>query len=309
MNYASRLMARSILIQAPAKLNLALSVGALNAQGMHPISSWMVTVDLCDDLHLESLPPESYSLFATIWHKDALRRSEIDWSISKDLVHRAHDRLEMFVGRQLPVKSRLEKRIPVGGGLGGGSSDAAAMLRGLNELFTLSVSADDLRAIAATLGSDVPFLVGGGSALIGGIGEGIETLGAPLELHAVLFFPEVPCPTRAVYKQFDLASATPCLRTNEVRALASSARLDPAAPFNDLAAAAKVIAPAMAEDIEEIEKLAQLPVHVCGSGSSLFTLCTDSMHANALADASTTRLHIPAIAVRATALPPIIPSL
>ncbi len=305
-------MPRSILIQAPAKLNLALSVGALNEHGMHPISSWMVTVDLCDDLHLKPLPAGSYSLFATIWHGDALRRSEIDWSIAKDLVHRAHDRLEMFVGRELPVKSRLEKRIPVGGGLGGGSSDAAAMLRGLNELFALGVSSDDLRKIAATLGSDVPFLIGGGSALIGGTGETIESLGDPPRLHAVLYFPEVPCPTGAVYNEFDAqfkgADRPPQLRPTLVRELASRPHLDAAAPFNDLAVAARVVAPAMAEDMEEIAQLAQLPVHVCGSGSSLFTICSDPMHANALASASRTQLHIPAVAVTTKPLPPIIPS-
>ena len=302
-------MPRSIFIQAPAKLNLALSVGALNAQGMHPISSWMVTTNFYDDLHLETLPAKSFSLFATIWNKDALRRSEIDWSISKDLVHRAHERLEMFVGHELPVKSRLEKRIPVGGGLGGGSSDAAAMLRGLNELFSLGVSTDDLCAIAATLGSDVPFLIEGGSALISGTGEEIESLGAPPELHAVFFFPEVPCPTGAVYKQFDaLSNSASQLRAIHIRALAAQPSLNPNDPFNDLAEAAKIIAPAMAEDMHEIEQLAQLPIHVCGSGSSLFALCTDPMHASALAEASTTRLHIPAVAVQTTALQPMIPN-
>ncbi len=303
-------MPRSIFIQAPAKLNLALSVGALNAQAMHPISSWMVTTNLFDDLYLQILPTKSFSLFATVWHKDALRRSDIDWSISKDLVHRAHDRLEMFVGHELPVKSRLEKRIPVGGGLGGGSSDAAAMLRGLNELFALGVSTDDLCAIAATLGSDVPFLIEGGSAIVSGIGEEIESLGAPPELHAVFFFPEVPCPTGAVYKQFDalsnLAISPAQLRVSHVRMLAAQSTLNPIDPFNDLAEAAKIVAPAMAEDMHEIEQLAQLPIHVCGSGSSLFALCTDPMHASALAEASSTRLHIPAIAVQTTTLQPMI---
>ena len=64
----------------------------------------------------------------------------------------------------------------------------------------------------------------------------------------------------------------------------------------------------MAEDMHEIEQLAQLPIHVCGSGSSLVALCTDSMHASALAEASTTRLHIPAVAVQTTALQPMIPN-
>jgi phosphoribosylanthranilate isomerase len=69
---------------SPAKLNLALSVGRPQASGMHPISSWMVTVDLHDELTVEALEPESLSLYAIVWHADAKRRSEIDWSITKD---------------------------------------------------------------------------------------------------------------------------------------------------------------------------------------------------------------------------------
>ena len=119
---------RTICALAPAKLNLALSVGAPNAQRMHPIASWMVTVSLHDELFLEELQADSLSLYAIIWHKDARRKSEIDWSITKDLAVRAHLAVEAHVGRKLPIKMRLEKRIPVGGGLGGGSSNVGMPL-------------------------------------------------------------------------------------------------------------------------------------------------------------------------------------
>ena len=117
---------------------------------MHPIASWMVTVSLHDELFLEALEPDSFSLYAIIWHKDARRKSEIDWSITKDLAVRAHLAVEEHVGRKLPIKMRLETRIPVGGGLGGGSSNAAAMLRALNELFDLKLSRETLRDIDTT---------------------------------------------------------------------------------------------------------------------------------------------------------------
>jgi 4-diphosphocytidyl-2-C-methyl-D-erythritol kinase len=296
-------MPRSLLVQAPAKLNLALSVGAPDAGGMHPISSWMVTVDLFDDLHLEQLSEGSFSLFATVWHAEARSRSDIEWSISKDLVQRAHAAMEARLGRQLPIKARVEKRIPIGGGLGGGSSDAAAMLRGLNELFDLGLAAAELCEIAAPLGSDVPFLVEGGSALVSGTGDRIESLGAPPALHATLFMPGVVCPTGPVYQEFDRI-ATPQLRASLVRALAMRESLDPDAPFNDLAHSAQCVAPAIAEDMEEIASLVALPVHVCGSGSSLFSICSDPLHAAAVADLVTERLRIPAVAVATTVTPP-----
>lgn len=295
-------MPRSILIQAPAKLNLALSVGPPLPDGMHPISSWMVTVDLFDDLHLERLPDGAFSLFATIWHSEALSRSEIEWPISRDLVHRAHTALEAFTGRELPVKSRVEKRIPVGGGLGGGSSDAAAMLRGLNELFDLGVSSADLRSVAATLGADVPFLIDGGSAIVSGLGESIEPLEAAPDIHATLFFPGVLCPTGPVYREFD-RNTTAELQVARVRGLARRESVPADAPFNDLALAAQRIAPAMADDMEEIRAAIDLPVHVCGSGSSLFVVCSDPLHASAVATHCQSRLHIPALAVSTVPTP------
>jgi len=298
-----RIMSAALFMQAPAKLNLALSVGAPRADGMHPISSWMVTVDLFDDLHLERLPEGSFSLFATVWHRDALRRREIDWSISKDLVNRAHDQLEAFVGRELPVKVRVEKRIPIGGGLGGGSSDAAAMLRAMNALFELHVSDEDLRGLAANIGSDVPFLVSGGSALVGGTGGDIQLLGDPPEVHAVLFFPDVACPTADVYRQFDRCAQVPTVRSEIVASLAARSFIGPADPFNDLAGPAKDVAPSIADDMEEIGVIAERPVHVCGSGSSLFVICSDEMHAQALAAHCTAKLALPAVAVRTCANP------
>ena len=85
-------------------------------------------------------------------------------SSTSSSVSRAVSALEERLGRKLPVQAKLDKRIPVGGGLGGGSSDAAAMLHGLNALFQLGLGPADLAAIGAPLGSDIPFLVHGGSA-------------------------------------------------------------------------------------------------------------------------------------------------
>ena len=296
---------RTICALAPAKLNLALSVGAPNAQRMHPIASWMVTVSLHDELFLEELQADSLSLYAIIWHKDARRKSEIDWSITKDLAVRAHLAVEAHVGRKLPIKMRVEKRIPVGGGLGGGSSNAAAMLRALNELFNLKLSREILRDIAARLGSDVPFLIDGGSAIVTGLGEQLEPAPLPDKLHALLIFPDAACPTGAVYQTLDQLRPHGAVETDRVRALSAMQIIEHDAPFNDLAHPACEVAPKLRGEFEELAELTQRAAHVSGSGSTLFVLVASALEAEILAAAIEKRMGLPVIAVEGIHTPAI----
>ena len=296
---------RTICALAPAKLNLALSVGAPNAQRMHPIASWMVTVSLHDELFLEELQADSLSLYAIIWHKDARRKSEIDWSITKDLAVRAHLAVEAHVGRKLPIKMRVEKRIPVGGGLGGGSSNAAAMLRALNELFNLKLSREILRDIAARLGSDVPFLIDGGSAIVTGLGEQLEPAPLPDKLHALLIFPDAACPTGAVYQTLDQLRPHGAVETDRVRALSAMQIIEHDAPFNDLAHPACEVAPKLRGELEELAELTQRAAHVSGSGSTLFVLVASALEAEILAAAIEKRMGLPVIAVEGIHTPAI----
>ena len=296
---------RTICALAPAKLNLALSVGAPNAQRMHPIASWMVTVSLHDELFLEELQADSLSLYAIIWHKDARRKSEIDWSITKDLAVRAHLAVEAHVGRKLPIKMRLEKRIPVGGGLGGGSSNAAAMLRALNELFNLKLPREILRDIAARLGSDVPFLIDGGSAIVTGLGEQLEPAPLPDKLHALLIFPDAACPTGAVYQTLDQLRPHGAVETDRVRALSAMQIIEHDAPFNDLAYPACEVAPKLRGELEELAELTQRAAHVSGSGSTLFVLVDSALEAEILAAAIEKRMGLPVIAVEGIHTPAI----
>lgn len=291
-------MKSSVRLQAPAKLNLALAVGMPREDRMHPISSWMITVDLYDEVEIVQRSEQELSMFAVQWHDDALQREEIDWPLKKDLAARAHAALEEHVGRPLPVRMRIEKRIPLGSGLGGGSSDAAAVLRGTNELFELGMTNEELAVVAGSIGSDVPFLVHGGSAIVEGCGEQVDRMDDLPELHAVIAMPPIHCSTAAVFGWFD-DICDECDGDHAMRDARDvvSRGVHAEDPFNDLAPAAFRTAPELEESVTRLEHLAERKVHISGSGSSLFVICDEMMHAEALARACNDQLGIPALPV------------
>ena len=288
---------RSLHIKAAAKLNAALSVGPPADDGMHPICSWMLTIDLHDEMTLTPLEPDRLSRYAIMWHDDALQRRDIDWSLTSDLAVRAHQAIERYVGRPLPIQMKLEKRIPLGGGLGGGSSDAAAMLRGLNELFELSIKDEVMEKIAAGLGSDVPFLVRGGSAIVEGTGERLEHLETIPEVHAVLILPETGCATASVYRMLDDMDPT-AVDASAVRSLVRIG-FDTRRLFNDLAEPALEVGVGLRAIRDELAELAGSPVHVSGSGSTLFISCDDAAAATTLSARITTTMGLATIPVSA----------
>jgi len=278
--------------RCPAKLNLALSVGAPRNDGRHPVESWMAAIAFADNLELAESDQESaYEIECDI--VEAPRRFSVDWPLEADLAVRAHQRMEAAAGRPLPVGLHLEKCIPPGGGLGGGSSDAAATMVILNDLFELGMDRAALLALAAELGSDVPFLVstllGDPSALAHGLGEQVEPVPRAAPLHLVLVLPPFGCRTGAVYERFDAhleaGRADPMLERDTVRALAEAQTPDAEALFNDLAAPAMEVEPRLAELAEKLRSEAGRPVHVSGSGAALFMLAGDREEAADLADA------------------------
>lgn len=286
---------------AYAKVNLALAVGPpAQDTGMHPIASWMAPIDLRDDLTITRLETGSLSRYAILWAEDAPRRADIDWPITRDLTVRAHLLLEREAGRKLPMQLRLDKRIPVGGGLGGGSSDAAALMLAARSLFSLDIPDARLAELAAELGSDVAFFLdpdssggksgGGGGyegagpprpALVEGLGDRITRLDRR-DARLLLLLPDFGCPTGPVYRAFDEREPEP-LRDEDIRELASSAVIDPESLFNDLALPAQRVEPRLAELRTRIARRLELPVHVSGSGATMFVVASDESHAIELA--------------------------
>lgn len=274
-------------------MNLALSVGAPEgAKGFHPIASWFAAVDLADEIELTRLSAGAQSEHAVAWAEDAPLPSPIDWPLEKDLGVRAHRLLEEHLGRELPVRVRVRKRIPVGGGLGGGSSDAAAVLSGLDRLFGLGLNRAELIGLSTRLGSDVAFFLDSTSpprrALVRGMGERVDRIvGGMREAgdedrgqRVVLIFPGFGCPTGAVYRAFDEmrgeGGGGGGLREGLVRDLVSVADRLGSVPserlFNDLARAACAVEPRLAALLDRLAALRLGEIHVTGSGSTLFAL-------------------------------------
>lgn len=164
---------------APAKINWTLEVLGRRGDGYHEIRSVMQTIDLCDEISAD----QSYDpIFETAAGKPLA---------PDDLIVRATKALEERVRRALPARIRVEKRIPVASGLGGGSSDAAAVLRLLNRLHDLGLSEIELAEVGASVGSDVPFFVYGGTALVEGRGERVTPLTDAAETWLVIGVPAI----------------------------------------------------------------------------------------------------------------------
>lgn len=280
---------RSVRLQAPAKINLVLAVAPPNpappaGDGLHPIASWMACIDLSDELTVTRLEPDRASRYAILWHDEAPRRSPIDWSVTKDLAVRAHRLLEETIARPLPAQLKLVKRIPVGAGLAGGSSDAAACLLAVNELFDLGLPVTRLRQLASRLGSDVAFFLPAPGepfpppALVEGVGDHLERTpdlatddSSPL---LALILPDFDCATPAVYRAFDEMQPIE-FRARRVRELAFTGIIDPASLFNDLAAPASRVQPRLGELLDAARRITDRPAHVTGSGSGLFLLLNE----------------------------------
>ncbi len=271
----------TINISCPAKINLALSVGAARAEdGMHPICSWMVAVGACDQVVL-SRSSDGHSSFDIGWDSHSPLQQTVDWSLSSDLAFRAHALMEEHVGYALPINAKVSKALPAGAGLGGGSSDAAGMLKGLNDLFALKIDEQALIQLGLRLGSDVGFMVwtmlGRGPAIVSGTGNRIEQApGGEKMINMVLIFPPVQCATREVYRVFDRITDRPCIDEERVRSLAGVWPVAGDALFNDLAEAAFVVQPKLREVREQVRDVTGMNVYLSGSGSAMFVVVQES---------------------------------
>lgn len=179
-----------LYVKAPAKINLTLDVLYKRPDNFHEVEMIMTTVDLADRISLESREDGEIQIIST----DNFVPND-----HRNFAYQAARLIKDTYGIRQGVSITIEKEIPIAAGLAGGSSDAAATLKGLNELWDLGLSIDELAELGAKIGSDVSFCVYGGTALATGRGEKIKELPAPPNCWVVLAKPKIGVSTAEVY--------------------------------------------------------------------------------------------------------------
>ena len=267
-------------MRAPAKLNLHLSVGALRPDGFHDLTTVFQAVGLYDEVTLERA--DALTVTAGGPGADSV---PLD---ATNLAARAVLLLAERTGNDPRVAVHLRKAIPVAGGCAGGSADAAAALVGCDALWGTDQSKDELALLAATLGSDVPFALHGGTALGTGRGERLTPVLGQGSYSWVLALAGVGLSTPAVYAELDRQRETgPVGVVSDPSEVLSALRSgDPMALgnalTNDLQPAALALAPALRPVLDAARSLGALGAVVSGSGPTVAVLARDAAHGEAL---------------------------
>jgi len=253
----------SVALQAPAKLNLSLVVQGPRDDGYHDLHSVMATLALYDHLRLTHTAQPGIDL-----HTSGLDVP----NDPNNLVVQAALALARDAAIEPALRIDLHKNIPLGGGLGGGSSDAAACLIGLNRLWQLQYSRTQLASIAAQIGSDVSFFLYAPVALCTGRGDIVTPLSLRCRLHVLLIMPALHVPTPQVYKQFQHNPQKADHLLHQVEGFLQHDDLDglAAQQINNLAPACLELFAPLRKLRSELRNLDIPPVQVSGSGATLF---------------------------------------
>lgn len=253
---------------APAKINLFLHVGEKRNDGFHELESLVVFAEAGDALTFEPSDALTLSLAGPF-------ASGLD-AESDNLVLRAARTLAAHSGRRATAAIRLTKNLPVASGIGGGSADAAATLRGLARLWGLEVSWPELRAVAATLGSDVPVCIESRAAWMEGRGERITPVGVVPAIAMVLVNPAAAVSTADAFRRLSARSGTGKIDHSTRMSTRSDVLALLRTTSNDLEAPARSIAPLIEDVLDELARMPGVEFHrMSGSGATCFALFED----------------------------------
>ncbi|WP_051534522.1 4-(cytidine 5'-diphospho)-2-C-methyl-D-erythritol kinase [Deefgea rivuli] len=244
---------------APAKLNLFLHIVGRRADGYHLLQSVFQLVDAQDTIYLRVRDD------GQVVHHNPMPGVPAE----SDLTVRAA-RLLQQMAPNLGVDIRVEKRLPMGGGMGGGSSDAATVLLALNRLWNTNLSRSDLMALGLQLGADVPFFIFGRNAFVEGIGEIMTEIDTPAR-HFIVLHPQVHVSTPEIFQDPNLTRDTPSIKVRD---------LEGAVTRNDLEACAVQKYPEIARHLDLLNQFA--PARMTGSGSCVFAEIASQSAADAV---------------------------
>jgi len=261
-------------VLAPAKINLTLEVLAKRRDGFHEIRSVIQTINLCDRLGFQL-------------SRDIIFKSDMpDWTAEESLVSRTVDLVRETTGCSEGVTIIVKKRIPLMSGLGGDSSDAAAVLRGLNQLWGMDLAQEKLLELAVRLGSDVSFFLYGGTALVEGRGEIVTPLPPLPHRWVVLAIPPVPRlpgKTKQLYESLKNNHYTDGQITQRlVEELKRGGEITPSLLFNTFENVAFTRFSGLDVSREHFIKIGTPFVHLAGSGPALFAMVEDKDRAEEL---------------------------
>ncbi|MBB5633693.1 4-diphosphocytidyl-2-C-methyl-D-erythritol kinase [Cryobacterium mesophilum] len=271
---------RIVHARAPGKINVFLGVGSLGDDGFHEIATAYQAVSLYEDVRATDAPDFSVSFTGSV-DTSALRTD------GSNLAIRAAALLARTTGYRRGVRLEIEKNVPVAGGMGGGSADAAATLLACDALWGTELGREDLLELAATLGADVPFTFMGGTAVGTGHGDQLSPALAKGQFQWVLALADFGLSTPKVYRELDLhrerhaldifpAEDLPTVDANVLQALrAGDPHMLAESLFNDLQAPALHLEPRLAKVIELGEENGALAGVVSGSGPTIAFLAAD----------------------------------
>ena len=263
-----------ISLKAPAKINLFLEILGKRDDGYHEIETVMQEIDLVDNLQFEEI-------------QEGVRLNCNDKNIPSDennLVCKAANLILNECGIKKGVLISLEKNIPVGAGLGGGSSDAAATLKALNLLWKIGLNDAELMEFAAKLGSDIPFFIKGKTALCSGRGEKITPIEVKSEMNYLVIFPHINISTATIYRNLkidltkkiiDVSFFLDALKHPKVAGISKLL-------FNRLEEVVFTTYPDLLDVKKALDHFDFCGLSVSGSGSAFFGLCRDRQQAKAI---------------------------
>ncbi|MBT2565613.1 4-(cytidine 5'-diphospho)-2-C-methyl-D-erythritol kinase [Arthrobacter sp. ISL-85] len=292
MSAAGRFAARTVRVKAPGKVNVSLAVGPLRPDGYHPVASVYLAVSLYEEVAATSTAAAGITI--SLSPESTLDLDAVDIPLdSSNLAYKAAAIMADVSEHATGVHLEITKRVPVAGGMGGGSADAAATLLACDALWDSGLSREELAHLAAELGADVPFSLLGGTAVGLGLGDELSPALAKAQTHWVLVVADYGLSTPEVYRTLDRLREAEGIDASEPTGvdpkILAALRGGDAGSLsrvlvNDLQRASIELSPALRDTLGIGESHGAIAGMVSGSGPTVALLAEDSVAAAALAE-------------------------